>query len=140
MHGPLSLFALAGVLCFATAAFAGSPVMIAPGDASASRAGDSFESFAEEWMGRALARSERDRKAPRAHQRSLGLLFTYRAVDDAFETELRPTGRPTSPYVGVLRYTEHTYTCDDVHASRCRVTSSLPLTELFRYRGGRGTY
>ena len=70
----------------------------------------------------------------------MGLLFTYRAVDDTFETELRPTGRPTSPYVGVLRYTEHTYTCNDVHASRCRVTSSLPMTEVFRYRGGRWTY
>lgn len=114
--------------------------MIAGGEAAAQRAERSFATFAEAWMDRALARSQRESRAPRAEPGASGLRFTYRAVDDAFETELRPTGRPVSPWVGMLHYTEHTYTCEDVHASRCRVTSSLPVTEVFRYRDGEWTY
>ena len=117
-----------------------SPAMIAPGDSGASRAERSFSSFAEQWIDRAVARSARDSKAPRAQPRSLGLVFTYRAVDEKFLTELRPTGRPSSPYVGVLRYTEHLFTCRDLQGGGCAVTSSLPVTEVFRYRGGRWSY
>lgn len=131
--GLLTLFLLA-----ATAA--ASPAMIARGDAGASTANTSFASFAEDWMGRAQARGTRDSKAPRAHPGAAGLIFTYRAVDEQFETELRETGRPTSPYVGVLYYTEHTFTCQDVMGGGCRVTSSLPVTEVFRYRDGRWSY
>jgi hypothetical protein len=61
-------------------------------------------------------------------------------VDDSFETEIRPTGRPSAPYVGVLHYTEHTYTCADALGNDCRVTSSLPVTEIFRFRDGRWGY
>ncbi len=87
-----------------------SPAMIAPGDGGDSRAERSFSSFAQEWIGRAVARGARDSKAPRAHPRSEGLVFTYRAVDEQFLTELRPTGRPSSPSVGVLHYTEQLFT------------------------------
>ncbi len=94
-----------------------SPAMIAPGDGGDSRAERSFSFFAEEWIGRAVARGARDSKAPRAHPRSDGLVFTYRAVDEQFVTELRPTGRPSSPYFGVLHYTEHLFTCEDVRGA-----------------------
>lgn len=117
-----------------------SPAMIALGDSGSSRAESSFSSFAEQWIGRAVARGARDSKAPRAHSRSAGLVFTYRSVDEQFVTELRPTGRPSSPYVGVLYYTEHVFTCNDVRGAGCTVTSSLPVTEVFRYRDGRWSY
>lgn len=134
------LAALAVLLCTASAESAEGPSMIADGEPAAARVEASFESFAAAWMDRALARSRRDSQAPRAQQGASGLRFIYRAVDDSFETELRATGRPSAPYVGVLHYTEHTYTCDDVRASRCRVSSSLPVTEVFRYRDGEWSY
>ena len=61
-------------------------------------------------------------------------------MDEQFLTELRPTGRPSSPYVGMLHYTEHVFTCNDVRGGGCAVTSSLPVTEVFRYRDGRWSY
>lgn len=127
------------LLVLLAAAANASPAMIA-----SSGGGDpaerSFASFAEAWISKAVARGERDSDAPRARTGSAGLIFTYQAVGESFETELRPTGRPSAPYVGVLRYTEHTYTCADVEGSDCRVTSSLPVTEVFRFRGGRWGY
>ena len=131
-----ALFALLSVASIATMALAGSRAMIAPVDL----AENSFSSFAGEWIERALARGERDRKAPLAQTGASGLFFTYRTVGEEFETELRSTGRPAAPYVGVLRYTEQTFTCGDVAGERCRETSSLPVTEMFRYRGGRWAY
>jgi hypothetical protein len=116
------------------------PAMLADGGTQVSRADLSFAAFAEEWIGRARSRGEQARKSPRAREGSDGIVFTYRAVDPDYQTELRPTGRTVSPYVGVLHYKELTYTCRDVHGSSCTVTSSLPLAEVFRYRDGRWGY
>jgi hypothetical protein len=116
------------------------PARAADGATQVSRADLSFAAFAEDWISRVVARGQQASRAPRARPGSAGLVFTYRAVDPAFRTELRPTGRSASPYVGVLHFTEHTYTCSDVYGSRCTVTSSLPLAEVFRYRDGRWTY
>jgi hypothetical protein len=124
----------------AGAVLAGSPAMVQPADHAATGVEESFASFAEDWIGRALARGERDRSAPRAQPGASGLVFTYRQVAEDFETELRPTGRPAAPFVGVIRYTEHTYTCSDVKGTDCTRTSALPLTEVFRFRDGRWGY
>lgn len=132
-------FALLACLLLGSLASA-SPAMPSREDVGDSMTEQSFGSFAEEWMGRALARGTRDSKAPRAHSGSAGLIFTYHAVAEDFETELRPTGRPSSPYVGVLHYTEQTFTCRDVLGAECTATSSLPVTEVFRYRAGRWGY
>jgi hypothetical protein len=67
-------------------------------------------------------------------------IVTYRGFDDGFTVELRPTGHPTAPFVGILRYNEQVYSCDGVDASKCTVASSLPVTEIFRYQGGRWVY
>ncbi len=128
------------ILASATGALAGSPAMIAPADPAEASAERTFSSFAGDWMQRARARGAREAGAPRAKTGSAGLIFVYRTVADDFETELRPTGRPAAPYVGVLHYTEQTFACDDVAASRCRMTSTLPVSEVFRYRGGRWSY
>jgi hypothetical protein len=114
--------------------------MVAPADAGAAGAERSFDGFAREWIARAVARGQRASDAPRARSGAAGMAFTYRAVDEDFETELKPTGRPSVPWVGVLHYTEHTYTCADALGSDCRVTSSLPVTEIFRFRDGRWGY
>ena len=91
-------------------------------------------------MERARARGERDRERPRARPAADQLVFTYRAVAEEFETDLQPTGRPGAPWVGVLRYTERTFVCDDAQGATCHVTSSVPVVEVFRYRDGRWTY
>ncbi len=67
-------------------------------------------------------------------------LVTYRGFGENFTVELRPTGHPSSPFVGILRYEEQVYSCNDVDASNCSVASSLPVTEIFRYQGGRWVY
>jgi hypothetical protein len=100
----------------------------------------SFDAFAKDWMERARSRGERDRSQPRARPGADQLVFTYRAVAEDFETDLQATGRPGVPWVGVLRYTERTYVCDDVQGTTCHVASALPVVEVFRYRGGRWTY
>jgi hypothetical protein len=134
-----ALFALLSVASVAPA-LAGSSARVAPSDPTKASAEISFSWFAQEWMERALVRGERDRRAPLARMGSSGLVFSYRTVGKEFETELRPTGRRAAPYVGVLRYTERTFTCRDVAGERCRETSSLPMTEVFRHRGGRWAY
>jgi hypothetical protein len=133
-------FVIAFALACIPAGAPAEPAMLADGGTQVSRADLSFASFAEEWIGRARNRGEQARRAPRAREGSEGIVFTYRAVDPDYETELRPTGRPVSPYVGIVHYKELTYTCGDAHGSRCAVTSSLPLAEVFRYRDGRWGY
>lgn len=134
-------FVVAFALAWITAgARADAPVMLADVGTQVSRAELSFASFAEEWISRARTRGEQASRAPRAHPGAAGMVFSYRAVDPDYRTELRPTGLSVSPYVGVLHYKELVYTCRDVQGSRCAVTSSQPLTEVFRYRDGRWTY
>ena len=67
-------------------------------------------------------------------------IVTYRGFEEGFTVELRPTGHPAAPFVGILRYNEQVYSCNGVDASKCSVASSLPVTEIFRYQGGRWVY
>jgi hypothetical protein len=96
----------------------------------------SFEQFAAERIGKMRARADRARERATLQPGARKPVATYRASAEPFETELRRTGRPASPYVGVLRYTQHVYSCEDLSATRCRVASSIPITEIFRYRDG----
>jgi hypothetical protein len=121
------------------AAHADPPARIAP-DGGADRVRASFESFAKDWMTRAQARSERDRANPRLAPGAKDLVATYREVGKDFEIELEPTGRPASPFVGVLRYSESVVTCADLHGTDCRVVATVPVTEVFRLRDGRWVY
>ncbi len=121
------------------AALADPPARFDP-DAASRGARASFETFARDWMARAQARGERDRANPRLAPGAKDLIATYREVGADFETELQPTGRPATSYVGVLRYTESVVTCADLHATDCRVVSTIPVTEVFRLRDGRWVY
>jgi ferredoxin-like protein FixX len=97
----------------------------------------SFERFTAERIGKMRARADRARERPTLQPGPRKPVATYRASAEPFETELRRTGSPASPYVGVLRYTQHVYSCEDLSATRCRVASSIPITEVFRYRDGK---
>ena len=144
MRFPIPLRALAATalgLVLAGASAASGPAMRAPVDPAASAMQASFRGFAEDWMAKALARAERNQQRPRAQAQSAGALrFVYRGVAEDFEVGLEPTGNPSAPYVGVLHYTEQTFTCRDARGADCTLASSQPVSEVFRFRGGRWSY
>ena len=126
------------VLTLACPVGAGPPAAIpASGRERASRA---FDSFAEEWMAK-MERAERNnRSQPKLKTVGSQQQFTYRGYASDFETELKPTGHPSAPYVGVLRYREHLYACTDRAARTCSVAAQTPVTEIFRFQNGRWVY
>ena len=128
----LALQAPSGVL-------ADPPARLDPAAAGVS-AQASFEAFARDWMARIWARGLRDRANPRLTPGTRELVASYREVASEFETELQATGRPGTPYVGVLRYTENVVNCADLRGTNCRVVTTLPVTEVFRLREGRWVY
>lgn len=121
------------------AAFSDPPARIDPAGAPLS-AHASFEAFASDWMARTRARGDQDRANPRLTPGARELVASYREVAPEFETELRHTGHPDTPYVGVLHYTEHVVQCADLRGTACHVVATLPVTEVFRLRDGRWVY
>lgn len=114
--------------------------MVARADSEAARYEASFARYAKDWMDRSLARNERERKRPVARESAGTLLFQYRAIADAYEVALEPTGNSLSPFIGVLRYTEQTWQCNDANGNDCRLMTSLPVSDVFRHRQGRWGY
>ena len=94
----------------------------------ASRA--SFDEFASVWMDRLheTGGGSLQRAATGASPRVFG---------PEFRTELRATGDPEAPYLGLLRYVEHSYSCSSSSAPPCRVSRSTPILEIFHFRNGR---
>lgn len=109
-------------------------------DSADERARASFSEFARTWMAKMEENEVQNRQNPTVQPGPSENIVTYRGFDDAFTVELRPTGHPSAPFVGILRYNEHVYSCNGVDASKCTVASSLPVTEIFRYQGGRWVY
>lgn len=126
------------LLALALPAAADSPAAIA--DSSRERAGAAFDAFAARWMTEARQSEARARANPNVQPGAAAPLITYRGYGDGYDLELRPTGNPSAPYVGLLRYTEHVYNCTGVEATECAIVSSVPITEIFRYSGGRWRY
>ena len=129
------------IICLAfaaSAAHADSPASIP--DSGRERAGAAFDAFAAKWMDRARNSEKEGRANPSVKPGATAPLVSYRGYGDDYALELRPTGNPISPYVGLLRYTEHTYSCSDVEATDCSIVSSIPVTEIFRYQSGRWRY
>jgi len=96
-----------------------------------------FQDFARQWMTK-LRGLEQHR--PRVAAGPGSLVFTYRGYADEFRAELQPTGVASAPYVGLLHYTERTYTCTSLESTRCTLAATQPVTEIFRLQGGRWTY
>lgn len=130
--------ALTCLLLIASAAHADSPAAIS--DTGRDRAGSAFDAFAVQWMQRARAAEITGRANPNVTPGAVAPLVSFRGYAEDYDLELRPTGNPTSPYVGLLRYTENLYTCSGVAATDCKIVSSIPVTEIFRYQGGRWRY
>jgi hypothetical protein len=132
----------ATLLCLwvAGVSLASGPAMHAHHEPTEDAIESSFRGFAKSWMDEALARAARNQVRPRAQERTGRLTFLYRAVADDYDVALEPTGNPQSPYVGVLRYTEQTYTCRDARGAECTLASSQPVSEVFRFRSGRWSY
>jgi hypothetical protein len=104
------------------------------------RARTSFSDFARSWMAKMAENEAQNRKSPTVQPGPSENIVTYRGFGEDFTVELRPTGHPSAPFVGILRYNEQVYSCEGVSASKCSVVSSLPVTEIFRYQGGRWIY
>jgi hypothetical protein len=100
----------------------------------------SFSDFARSWMAKMQKNEAQNRENPIVQPGPSENIVTYRGFDEGFTVELRPTGHPSAPFVGILRYNEQVYSCNGLDASKCSVASSLPVTEIFRYQGGRWVY
>ena len=109
-------------------------------DSADERARASFSDFARTWMAKMQENEAQNRKNPTVQPGPSENVVTYRGIGEDFTVELRPTGHPSAPFVGILRYNEQVYSCDGANASKCSVSSSLPVTEIFRYQGGRWIY
>jgi hypothetical protein len=119
-------------------ALAESPAAIS--DAGRARAEDQFHQFAKTWMGNVKRLQTQDKSKPTVRAGANGTQVTYRGYGDDYTVELRPTGHPSAPYVGLLRYTELMYSCPSANATDCTVASKVPVTEIFRYENGRWSY
>ena len=120
---------LLGFLLVAAPSLADSPAAIRP---IQNRAEASFSTFAESWMAK-LGRAESGNRASVKNG-------SYRGFGKDFQTQLRATGNPASPYIGMLQYTEVVYQCSRPGGKGCRVASTVPVMEIFRFRSGRWLY
>lgn len=134
----MRLVLLCVLLLTSTAALASSPAAL--NKPAHPRAEASFHRFVEGWMQKVRALEQQHRERPTVKGGATRPLVTYRGYGDEYSVELRPTGHARTPYVGLLRYTEHVYSCETVDAESCRIASSVPVTEIFRYRNGRWSY
>ena len=100
----------------------------------------SFQQFASEWVATLHGRIARERDKPKLRAGAIAPLATFREIDLDYTTELRTTGRPQAPYVGVVHYTELTFTCTNLTTQDCPLAMKTPVSEVFRYRAGRWVY
>jgi len=112
-----------------------SPAAVAPANDPAKA---SFMKFARSWMDK-VQRIASEQK-PTVQPGAANAMVTYRDYGDDFTVELRPTGHASAPYVGILRYNEQIFSCKHIAANDCTLSSQIPVTEIFRYQGGRWVY
>jgi hypothetical protein len=87
----------------------------------------SFRAFARSWLDK-LRQGGAATSAPEGRKQ----------IRDEFEIELRPTGNPQAPWVGVLRYCEQTLHCTS--SASCQPSKSTAVTDLFRFQAGQWVY
>jgi hypothetical protein len=137
-YGTAAAVAPLAALLLAGAAW-GDPAALAPA-ALRGQIERSFAQFSRNWMQELQTRAARARTRPSVRPGADAPIVTYLGYAEDFRTELRATGRSTTPYVGLLHYTENLYSCSDARAAQCGVASSTPVTEVFRFRDGGWTY
>ena len=109
-------------------------------DSGDDRARTAFREFADTWMEKIRTSADEQRRNPTIRPGADRPMVTYRSYGEEYTVELRPTGHATAPYVGILRYKEQVWSCRDTAASDCTVSSTVPVTEIFRYQNGRWVY
>ena len=133
--------AIASMLLVAAAPAAADSLANIPDDSAADESVlSSFSEFAKKWMSKMEINEARNRENPTVQPGPSQNLVTYRGFGEDFTVELRATGKSSSPFIGILRYSEQIYSCREVVASNCSVASSAPVTEIFRYQSGRWIY
>ena len=128
-------FLAAAALALGIAASTSAEPPAAIPDSSQNRAGSSFDRFAQEWLQKMEKSSQRTRQQPKLMPAGAAV----RSPSKEFRTELKATGRPGAPYVGILRYEEYQLRCD-AGGENCRVVGKTPVTEIFRFKNGRWIY
>jgi hypothetical protein len=127
------------LLLFSSLSLAGPPAAISEDD-SHQRTLRSFKSFASSWMDKMKRVETHNRTSPELRLSGSRNVASYKGYTSDFKIEIKPTGYAKAPFVGVLRYTEQLFTCVDERATRCRVASTTPVTEIFRFQDGRWVY
>lgn len=115
----------------------------AEGDLS-SPEGKAFDVFIRGWMDNLAKEATQRRPSGRflvpAAPSDQAEPYTYRAPSDDYRLEMKETGKPAAPFVGILRYTEDTYVCRGPAREDCEMVESSPITEIFPFRNGRWQY
>ena len=140
MRRRTALVVILGLWLGAPASAGEAPRASAGASASRERAEAAFQDFARDFMAKVRGQEERERHKPRVAAGPGAAVFTYRGYGEAFRTELRSTGQAAAPFVGLLHYTEHVYSCRDLAGGTCTVASTVPVTEIFRYQRGSWVY
>jgi len=137
---PIRLLTTAAcLLLFSSLALAAPPAAISDSD-SHQRALQSFQSFASNWMQKMERVEMHNRTSPQIRSYGARNLITYKGYAGDFQIEIKHTGYAKAPFVGLLRYKEQLFTCADERATRCRIASTVPVTEIFRFQDGRWVY
>jgi len=134
------LCALGAPLALASAAASEgkTPAAIPPADEAGASA--ALEAFASQWMDRMERVEDDNRRKPTVVRGAAAPEVSYRGYTNDFRWEIRPTGYPAAPFVGLIRYGEQLFKCTDPGATRCGVAHTTPVTEIFRFQNGRWVY
>ena len=103
------------------------------GGGAEAQARSAFDSFTQTWMDKLRSSS-----AIRTVSTSSG--STVKRFSTSHTEEVKPTGSPSNPFVGVLHYTEESYNCSDAAQRNCTLVESTPVTEIFRFQNGKWVY
>ena len=128
------------LLIAATPAAADSLADIPASNSADSSVLSSFSEFAQKWMAKMETSEARNRENPTVRPGASQNLVTYRGFGEDYSVELRPTGQPAAPFIGILRYSEQVFSCREASALNCSIASSAPVTEIFRYQSGSWIY
>jgi hypothetical protein len=103
-------------------------------DQKMAQARSAFDAFTQNWMDKLRGSSALQTVSASSGGR------TVKRFSTTHTEEVKPTGSPSNPYVGVLHYTEESYSCSDAAQKNCTLVDSTPVTEIFRYQNGQWVY
>jgi len=120
------------------------PVASFAEDNADSPAGQALETFVRDWIGEMNREANKQRTGGRflvpAPTSDEPEIFTYTEYSKDYDVEMKETGSAAAPYVGILKYIEHTYTCRGPARTDCELVESSPITEIFPFKNGRWQY